>query len=261
MLNGNKIKSITLTSSFLALLSLPQLAQADEWKITTGVGVNTKHEAWKGTDAKQGLVPLISAEYGHWLIGKDGIVSYSLLSEEDFGLSMGVNYRNDGYDTDKLMSSEKSTDVVFNGYDSPEGDFTFKVDSYWKFVNLSVEQDISGHSKGLTADLGIEVPIFNIGRDFMVQARATMHWQSSDYANYIYGVSAKQVDETVGRTAYTLGSVTNYSLGLSAFYQINNNWNLIASAQYTKLDDAITDSPLIGDDKITGAFIGASYTF
>ena len=240
---------------------MPHLVQAEEWEFSTGVGIYSTSEAWKGTSSNQGLAPILSAKYGNWLIGENGIVSYNLLTEDDFGLVVGVNYRNDGYDVDKFLSSEKSTNAVFNGYDSPDGDVTVKVDSYWKFVNLSVEQDVSGHSKGLTADLGVEVPIFNIGNDFIVQAHATVHWQSSDYANYIYGVSSTQVDNSVGRSAYTVGSVTNYSLGLSAFYQLDENWNLIASAQYTKLDDAITDSPLIGDDKVTSAFIGATYSF
>ena len=261
MLSSTKIKKILFASSLISLVCVPQLVQAEEWQFTTGLGAYSANEAWKGTDAKQGIAPLLSAIYGNWLIGKDGIVTYNVLNEDDFGLSVGVNYRNDGYDDDKFMGSDKSSDSVFTGYDSPEGDVTFKVDGYWNFVNLSVEQDISGHSKGLTADLGIEVPIFNIGKDFMVQANATVHFQSSDYANYIYGVSAEQVDNSVGRTAYTVGSVTNYSAGLSAFYQLDNSWTLIASAQYTKLDDAITDSPLIGDDKVTSAFIGASYSF
>jgi outer membrane scaffolding protein for murein synthesis (MipA/OmpV family) len=261
MLSSAKIKKIIVTSSLVSLLSASQLVQAQEWEFSAGFGAYTTNEAWKGTDSNQGIAPLVSAKYGNWLIGENGIVSYSLLDEDDFGLAMGMNYRNDGYDDDKFLGSEKSTDVVFNGYDSPEGDVTFKVDGYWKFVNLSLEQDVSGNSKGLTADFGVEVPIYSLGNDFLVQASATVHWQSSDYADYIYGVSAKQVDNSVGRTAYTVGSVTNYSVGLSAFYQLDKNWSLIASVNYTKLDDAITDSPLIGDDNVTGAFIGASYRF
>ena len=261
MLSSTKVKKILFTGTFISMASVTQLTQAQEWEFTTGLGVYSANEAWKGTDAKQGVAPLLSAKYGNWLIGKDGIVSYSLLSEDDFGLSVGVNYRNDGYDTDKFMKSDESTDAVFIGYDSPEGDVTFKVDGYWQVINFSVEQDVSGHSKGLTADLGVEVPVFNIGKNFMVQANATVHWQSSDYANYIYGISAEQVDNSIGRTAYTTGSVTNYSAGLSAFYQLDKSWSLIASAQYTKLDDAIADSPLIGDDKVTTVFVGASYSF
>jgi outer membrane protein len=261
MLSVIKIKKILFTSSLISLVSMPQFVQAEEWQFTTGLGVYSANEAWKGTDSKQGIAPILSAKYGNWSIGEDSIVSYSLLNEDDFGLSVGVNYRNDGYDDDKFLGSKKSTDTVFKGYESPDGDVTFKVDGYWEFVNLTLEQDVSGKSKGLTADFGIEMPIFNIGNDFMVQASATMHWQSSDYANHIYGVSTKQVDHSVGRNAYTVGSVTNYSVGLSAFYQLDKNWNLIAAVEYTKLDDAIADSPLIGDDKVTGAFIGASYSF
>ncbi len=261
MLSTINIKKVLFTSSLISLVCLPQLVQAEEWQFTTGFGVYSANEAWKGTDAKQGIAPLLSAEYGNWQFGNNGIVSYSLLNEDDFVLSVGVNDRDDGYDDDKFLGSKKSTDAVFNGYKSPDGDVTFKVDGYWEFVNLTLEQDISGKSKGLTADLGIEVPIFTIGKDFMVQASATAHFQSSDYADHIYGISAKQVDNSVGRIAYTVGSVTNYSVGLSAFYQLDKSWSLIAAVEYTKLDDAIADSPLIGDDKVTGAFIGASYSF
>lgn len=258
-----KNKYSLIASSMLLSLTLSKTTHAatDEWTFTTGLGVHSSNDAWKGAGSYQGVVPILSAYYGNWSIGDDAIFAYQLLNEDDFGLSAGINYRNDGYDKDKTFGSAKSSAKVFEGYKSQSGDVTFKVDGYWQFLNLSLEQDISGHSKGLTADLGVEIPLIELGSSFVLVADAGMQWASSNYNQYNYGINSKQVDNSVGRVAYDVGSTINYSVGLTALYQLNKDWDLIASAQYTKLDDAIADSPLIDTDHTSSVFLAATYHF
>lgn len=255
------LKPSLLAASVLLSLTATSSLQAQEWEFSTGLGVYTTNGIWTGADSFQGVVPLLSARYGNWSFGDESIVAYTLLDSEDFGITAGINYRNDGYDSGRAFGSSDSDSPIFKGYKSPDGDITFKVEGYWQFVNLTLEQDISGHSKGLTADLGIEVPIYNIGKDFLLQAEAGVHWQSSNYTQHIYGVSSTQVDNSVGRTAYNTSSATNYSVGMSAFYKLNQDWDVMASAQYVKLDDEIADSPLVDRDTATSLFIGATYNF
>jgi outer membrane scaffolding protein for murein synthesis (MipA/OmpV family) len=259
MINNQLFKQGVFVSAII--LSLSSTVQAEEWEFSAGIGGYTTNGIWAGTDAYQGVVPILSASYGNWSFGDESIVSYKLLDMKDFGLSAGFNYRNGGYDSGKAFGSTDSDSAIFNGYESPDGDITFKVDSHWRFVNLTVEQDISGHSKGLTADLGITLPLFNIGKSFMVKAEAGVHWQNDNYAQHIYGVSADQVDNSVGRTAYDIDSTVNYSAGLTAFYKLNQDWDVFAKATYTKLDDEIADSPLVDRDSSTSLFLGAKYNF
>lgn len=260
-MNKSLLAPRLLIASTLVSLAVTGSLQAKEWEFSAGVGVYSANGIWTGADSFQGVVPLLSAQYGNWSFGTENLIAYRVLDSEDFGITAGVNYRNDGYDSNRIFGSSDSNSPIFNGYKSPDGDFTFKVDGYWQFVNLTLEQDISGHSKGLTADLAVELPLYNIGNEFLLQAEAGVHWQSSDYAQHIYGVSSKQVDNSVGRTAYQVGATTNYSVGVSAFYKLNSDWDLMASAQYVKLDDDIADSPLVGRDTATSLFLGATYNF
>lgn len=255
-------QSFKFTALATCLLSIVSVsAQAQDWEFQAGLGVFTGKEIWKGVDSNTGIAPIFFAKYGQWSFGEDGIVSYHFIEQDDFGFSMGVNYRDDTYDSDGLVSSKTSKDKVFEGYKSPDGDITVTATAYWDMLSVSLEQDVSGNSKGLTADLGINVPIYTVGEDFMLEASAGVNWQSSNYVDYVYGISGKQIDVSKGRTAYAPGSATNYSVGLSAFYQLNRDWTLMASVDYTKLDDKIAKSPLVGEDKVTTAFVGAIYSF
>jgi len=249
-----------LTSALLASLTITN-AQAEEWQFQAGLGIASTSEAWKEVDSTTNIVPIFSAQYGNWYFGDNALVGYHLMDQDDFGLSFGLGYRDDTYDSDGIYSSKASKAEVFEGYKSPDGDVTFITNGYWQMFSLTLEQDISGNSKGLTADFELEVPIFTYGDKFSLQANAGVHWQSSDYANYVYGISGEQIDTSKGRTAYTPGSVTNYSVGLNAMYQINKDWTMLAGVDYIKLDDKIESSPLVGDDKITSAFVGAVYSF
>lgn len=238
----------------------PQLAQTEEWEFLVVFGTYSTKDIWKGVKSESGVTPILSVQYGKWLFGHNAIVSYQLLDHENFGLSVGVNYRQDGYNAKGLVSSAKSKDLVFKGYKTPEEDVTIVVDGYWSLFNFTLEQDVSGKSKGLAADLGINAPIYT-DDNFSLQADANMHWKNSNDSQHIYGVSAKQIDKSVGRTAYNIGSTTSYSVGLTATYQLNPDWNLIANAQYMKFDDKIAKSPLVGKDSNTSFLLGATYSF
>ncbi|MGB1263237.1 MAG: MipA/OmpV family protein [Cognaticolwellia sp.] len=261
MLNVRTWSKALCSTTLLSTLVISGGVAAQEWKFSAGLGLYTKNAAWKEIDSQIGVAPLISASYGNWQFLKDGLVSYSVLDEDDFGFSVGINARDGGYDSSSFLASKSSDALVFNGYKSPSEEVTIKVNGNWQFLELNLEQDVSGHSKGLTADLGAKFPLLMLDNGFILNASATVHWQSSDFANYIYGIAGEQIDNSLGRTAYSLDSVTNYSLGLSGFYKLNKAWNLIASVNYTKLDNAVSDSPLIDNDKVTGTFVGAVYSF
>ena len=105
------------------------------------------------------------------------------------------------------------------------------------------------------------MPLLQIRERFAVTANAAVHWESSKHANYVYGIQGDQIDISKGRTEYTPGSVTSYSIGLDARYLINEQWGVFAGVSYTKLDDKIENSPLIDSDKTQVAYLGVVYSF
>ena len=234
---------------------------AQEWEGSIGLGAVVVDAPWKGMDTYVSPFPVFSAEYGRWELFSNGIVSYNWIDQEDMSFYSGIDYRDDTYDADDLSRSETSDDPVFDGYDSPDGDVTFKVGGRWQWFSVDIQQDISGNSKGLTIDGGASVPVFQYGDRFALMANAFVHWESDKYANHVYGIAGKQIDVSKGRTAFQPGSLTSYSLGLDASYQINENWGVFGGLSYTKLDSKLEDSPLIDDDKVALAYLGVAYAF
>ena len=63
--------------------------------------------------------------------------------------------------------------------------------------------------------------------------------------HYHYGIEGQQIENSTGRIAYQGKAAVNYEAGLSGLYLINRRWIIIGSLSRTRLDDVITNSPLI----------------
>ena len=254
------LKPVAISSLFLAA-AFSSSSQAADLEGMVGIGAGYVDLPWKGQDKFATAMPFVSLEYGNWELFSKGLVAYNWINHEEFSLYTGLDYRDDTYDADDLTNSEKSKDPVFDGYKSPDGDATFRAGGHWKWFSLDVQQDISDHSEGLTVDAGIEIPLLQYQERFVVSASAGVHWGSSKYANYVYGITGNQVDVSKGRTEYQPGSITNYSIGLSAHYMIDQNWAVIGGVSYSKLDEKIEKSPLIDSDEIQLAYVAVAYNF
>lgn len=256
---GKQLAIVTVAT--LALSPNISFAEETEWEWQAGLGVIVADTPWLDVDNVAAPFPFISGQYGNWQFFDNGLVSYQWIDEEELSFFTGLDYRDEGYDADGLINNETSDNPVFEGYDSPDGDIVFTMGGHWQFIGLYLQQDISGHSKGLTADLEFEIPIYSIGEKFVLSASTGMHWQSSDYTQHIYGIEGAQIDISKGRVAYQPGSATNYSVGLTGMYALNQNWTLIGGYHFVRLDDSIENSPLIEDDKMQSAYLGAVYQF
>ncbi len=253
------MKLIAMTAIVLA--SPYTQAEDAEFEWQAGIGVVVADTPWVDVDNVVAPFPFVSAQYGNWRFFDEGLISYQWLDEDELSFYTGLDYRDDGYDADGFINNETSDNPVFDGYESPDGDMVFTVGGHWQFVGLSLQQDISGNSKGLTADLMFEHPIYSVGEKFILSASAGMHWQSSDYTQHVYGIEGDQIDVSKGRIAYQPGSATNYSVGLTGIYALNSDWTLIGGYHFVRLDDNIENSPLIEDDKMQSAYLGAVYQF
>ena len=252
----NKLLPLLLATAMPACYA----AEKDEWQFKAGLAVASYQEIWRDTDNGLSLVPILSAEYGRWSIGQDALVAYQVLDDEGLNFTVGLDYRSDGYDADGLISRNTSDNQVFNGYKSPDGDLVLDVSGQWQYVRFGLQQDISDHSGALTADLGVEVPLYQ-SEQLKLVSSAGLQWLSEDYVNYNYGIAGSQVDNSVGRVAYAGDAAVNYHLGLAAVMPINKHWQAMAVASYDWLDDSISDSPLVGRDKVASAMIGVVYNF
>jgi outer membrane scaffolding protein for murein synthesis (MipA/OmpV family) len=96
----------------------------------------------------------------------------------------------------------------------------------------------------------------------------TITWQSSNLANYLWGIDEETYiktlsnpDETV-LNPYTLSSsVINFSAGITHVYRVNDHWNTMAMASITDLDNKIIDNPAVERQFDYSFIFGVAYTF
>lgn len=249
-----------ISSAFMVSAS-EQQNQPDGWQFKAGIGAFAAQQPWKDAGNMVSPFPALSVSHGRWTFFSEGLVNYSLWNEGPLTLSLGLDYRDEGYGAENLSKASSSDNIVFDGYKTPEGDVTFDIKAGWKHWFAELHQDISGSSEGMSNKFGLQLPLFRYKEGFSLSASAFINWQNKNYVQHIYGISGEQIDETKGRTAYIPNAATNFGLGISGQYMINERWSSMFGAEYLKLDDAITDSPLVGRNSLSKVFAMAIYSF
>lgn len=209
------------------------------WDIKLGAGVASISSPWIDGRSQNVAIPFYNASIGNWHIGGEGLVSYQTVVANQLGVAVGIDHREDGY------QSKFSKNSIFSGYESPDEEIIATVGLAYGEFSMQAAQDISNKSESTSLSMMLEIPIYESPNGFAINLNTAAHWYSSEYVNYNYGVSNKQVDNSVGRTAYQGEAAVNYEVGLSALYLVNPNWMILGSISHTKLHDEIVDSPLI----------------
>jgi len=83
--------------------------------------------------------------------------------------------------------------------------------------------------------------------------------KSDAMVDYYYGVRPEEA--TVGRQAYTAGAATNPYLELNLAYMLSRKVILIGGMEFSWLDDAIQDSPIIERSTENAIYSGMLYKF
>ncbi|MGD8176407.1 MipA/OmpV family protein [Marinimicrobium sp. ARAG 43.8] len=124
-------------------------------------------------------------------------------------------------------------------------------------LTLSVSQDILDRSGGALARL-------SLSRGFQWQRlRITPSlgatWLNDDLTAYEFGVPLDNALDW--RPAYAPGSAINPEVGLSLFYELSPQWQLLGFAGAEQLDEGLRDSPIVDAHTLTRGFVSLTYTF
>jgi outer membrane protein len=222
--------------------ALSQRPQSSEWNVKLGAGAISAFLPWKGADIKSTALPYFDVAKGNWSFGFRGLVRYRTVVADEWRVSLGLGYRDDGY------SNDFGNDALFSGYGTPEGEFTADLEFAYDLLKVDFSQDISGNSESSALALGLKFPLYNNRKGFRVTAGTSVNWQSADYVNYYFGVSGQQINNAVRRVAYRGGAAVNYKVSLNVLYPLNRKWVLMGLLSRTELDDTIYNSPLIEQD-------------
>lgn len=230
--------------------------QAD-WTFTVGgmaVVAEMPYADMKDDGTLQGA-PVLSAD-SERLFFSSGVLGLHLWSREmaqtAFSLDTFVT-AGDGYerrDSPRLRGMQKRgmhTDIGLQ----------LEVISLAGQSSVSVQQDVSGRSDGVLASISHALPI--PAGPVIIAPTLQLDYFSARHATYYYGVRPAEV--RADRSAYRAGAGVNYSAGYILIWPLSEAWVATHGMEYTWLDGAIEDSPLVDRDHLVGGFVGLTYSF
>lgn len=243
----------SLAIAVLVLMGLTLIAtdaHAGEWGL--GIGVAAQQPPQVGTRTETVVLPFPCYQ-GERLNLDFGSIGYALVKTDRVQFAVQGQLRFDGYDPSdsKALNGLRERDVTLDaGFSVAAGD-------KWGIASFSIMADALGVHKGYEISAGYQYPI-QFGRWTLVPG-ITAKWPSEELVEYYYGV---RLDEaTPDRPAYSGKAVLNASAALNASYTITDSWELIGGAEYTRLGDGITDSPVIEKDHEVIMYSAIVYRF
>ncbi|MEO0774686.1 MAG: MipA/OmpV family protein [Pseudomonadota bacterium] len=237
-----------------ALIPLSAHAQGapNQDGFSAGVIATVGVSPYVGEDTRFGGFPLISYRKGPFSIGFQGI-SYEFARSEQLTFSVGVSPR-------------------FTGLEDPDGsalvgiDRDFTIDAFLGLdvalgqgvsIETTVRQELTGEHDGQEVELELGYATFVGGTGLSFSAGTK--YQSSDLANYTWGVFANEV--IAGRPAYDTGDVFIPFVSVGAARPISEKLTLIGNIRADFLPDAVSDSPIVDESTPVSLGVGLSYKF
>ena len=220
--------------------------------LSIGPGVVVTTKPYTGMDATVYPIPLVDFTCGNFYISA-ATAGYRLAAEENWTFAAIGRWRFDGYDSD----DSDNLAGMHNRHMTVDGGGELSYFGNWGEVKLSFVTDMLGQHDGQEMRLGYTKP-FNFDR-ITISPSVGMIWQSSNLANYYYGVRS---DEAIaGRPAYSVGDAVNWFAGIRTQYKLDDRWTLLCDITYEWLDREIKDSPIVSDGYVISIMAGAMYRF
>lgn len=256
------------SSDFLILLSLLGVSTAgvaSEWQLEFSAGALVKQSPWTDQDIDLLLIPSIKIDYGRWTFGgtatESALLRYQLMHQDAYlQVTPGIGYRDEGYSQLNRRRSSASSARIFDGYTAPEGELVALLGLSYPFFELQVSQDISGHSQGSSLYAAAFYPLYE-GQYSQLYLSGGATWRSARYANALYGIKGKNIDESRGRFAYELDNTVNPFVSIDVFYTLSNHWMIHGGLSYEQLDRDIQNSPLVDRSGLASVFLALTYHF
>ena len=247
----------THTFSFLGIALAASLCTPMALAGTWSLGASALHATspYKGADDK--TLPLPIVNYDGDSVYLQGLsAGYYLWNDPQNQLSLTAQYSPFGFkpssnDYGYMKHLDRRDGTVMAG-------LRYKYTSQWGIIRAAYLGDILDNSNGFTADLAYLYPF---SRDQLtILPGIGANWDSSNQNDYYYGVSRSESRRS-GLNAYEAGSGWSPYAELTAIYALNENWKASVMARYTRLSDAVKDSPMVDAKSATLVGVGMTYSF
>ncbi len=248
--------TLVINEGALAQSWLDYLRDYDLNDYALGLTISTSQNPYVGGENSVIAYPVLtsfrdSAFTDDWLLLREGDVGIRWVTQNNWEFALIGRIQTLGLGT--------SDSPRLEGLDDRKWGLEMGPMAGWRgwpvHINLKTYTEVLGRHDGLITHLLFSLP-YEHERGYLVPGVELIH-QTSDYANYYFGVSAAESNPL--RPQYQPGDVLNTALRVRWGWGITDSWLLYGSLGLEFLDSAITNSPIVERDQLWSANISIAY--
>lgn len=221
-----------------------------------GLAVSTRQSPYIGGENSLFAYPYLTS-FTHWsmtddwLLIRDGGYGIRWISDNDWELGVIGRVSTLGLGN---STAEELVGIADRKWAIELGP-TIGYRSWPVHINWTYWGEVTGRHSGFASDVAFAYPI-DLDRGFIVP-RLIATYESAEHGQYYYSVTAAEA--TPARPAYTPGSTWNTSAEVRVGYELSPEWLLTATVGAEWLGSEITDSPIVGRDRVLYGNVGLAY--
>ena len=253
---NRKIASIYLGAIAVTTSSVawPQdAAPSANWAV--GAAAVSSASPYRSYDRTVWPIPVVNYNGSDfYLTGLDGGVYLAKHADYDISIdaSIATNYFDPSDTSNPQLKQLKTRDP------SLMAGVRFRHRADWGQVQVNIAQDVSGDSKGQTAQVEYAYPVVSGALTLIPSVGDS--WASSTFSDYYFGVSSNDAARS-GLSYYHPDASWSPYVKLIASYRISTNWSAFTQVRFTHLTKAISDSPMVDSTGLTTYLVGVLYHF
>lgn len=128
----------------------------------------------------------------------------------------------------------------------------------WGVLQASAQKEFTGHGGGEVFDANYSYPIKE--GSLTLTPTVGLTFNSGAINTYYYGISAADALRS-GLPFYRAAGGSSPYLGIAASYKLSQSWAAFAALRYTRLPNAVKDSPMVDASQTQSFLVALSHTF
>lgn len=221
-----------------------------------GVALSVAQNPYSGGENSTSAYPFLtsfrdSALTDDWFLIREGDMGFRWLSESGWELGVVGRIQTDGLGT--------SDAPQLRGLDERKWTVELAPIVGWRgwpvHINYKIYTEVLNRHDGLISQLAFSLP-YEHSRGYVVPG-IELIYRDQAYTDYYYGVSAAEALPT--RPEYRAGDSLNTAFKIRWGYAITDKWLLSGDLGLELLDASITDSPIVGEDRLLTTSISIAY--
>jgi outer membrane protein len=221
-----------------------------------GVALSRSQSPYSGGEDSTFAYPFLtsfrdSAFTDDWFLIREGDMGFRWVSEGGWELGVVGRIQTDGLGT--------SDAPQLRGLDERKWTVELAPIIGWRgwpvHINYKIYTEVLDRHEGLISQLAFSLP-YEHDRGYVVPS-IELIYRDQKYTDYYYGVSAAEALPT--RPEYQAGDSLNTAFKIRWGYAVTDKWLLSGDFGLELLDTSITDSPIVGEDRLLSTSISLAY--